>query len=145
MSPPRKCLQYAMWTMAMSLSAHFESMRETLYTETRQMLERLDLYENSMQNVDIEQAQAWILVTFYEFLRTNYRRGWISSGRVFRLVQLLKLHELEDQSTCIESETLSSSCIATEEKRRTFWVAYCLDRFVSVWNGWPLTLTEEVV
>ena len=68
-----------MWTMAMSLSAHFESMRETLYTETRQMLERLDLYENSMLDVDVEQAQAWILITCHEFLRTNYRRGWILS------------------------------------------------------------------
>ena len=129
----------------MSLSAHFESMRETLYTETRQMLERLDLYENSMLDVDVEQAQAWILITCHEFLRTNYRRGWISSGRVFRLVQLLKLHELENQSDVMVPETPGCSCTATEEKRSTFWVAYCLDRFVSVWNGWPLTFTEDVV
>jgi hypothetical protein len=35
--------------------------------------------------------------------------------------------------------------IGTEEKRRAFWVAYCLDRFISVQNGLPLTLNEEVV
>lgn len=35
--------------------------------------------------------------------------------------------------------------IAIEEKRRAFWVAYCLDRFISVHNELPLTLNEEVV
>ena len=144
-SPHRRCLQYAMWTMAMSLSAHFESMRETLYTETRQLLESLDLCENSMRDVHIEQAQTWVLVTCYEFLRTDYRRGWMSSGRVFRLVQLLRLHELESPSNCIGFENPSMDWVAAEEKRRTFWVAYCLDRFVSVWHGWPLTLNEEMV
>jgi hypothetical protein len=31
------------------------------------------------------------------------------------------------------------------EEKRIFWVAYCLDPFVSICNGWPLTLNEEVV
>ncbi|KAI9879284.1 MAG: hypothetical protein M1830_009014 [Pleopsidium flavum] len=143
----RICLQYAMWTLAMSLSTQFENIRDMLYTETRQMLEALDLCENDIGLVHIEEAQAWILVTFYEFLRTNYRRGWISAGRAFRLVQLLRLHEVDSPKNKIGqlNAVANEDWIATEEKRRTYWVAYCLDRFVSVRNGWPLTLNEEVI
>lgn len=35
--------------------------------------------------------------------------------------------------------------IIAKEKRRVFWVAYSLDRFTSLHNGLPLTMTEEVV
>lgn len=35
--------------------------------------------------------------------------------------------------------------IISEEKRRCFWLAYCLDRIISVLETTPLTLGEEVV
>lgn len=111
------------------------------------MLEELELGENDMETVHLEQAQAWILVTFYEFLRTSYRRAWFSAGRVFRLVQLLKLHEVDSPQMRITQALMATreDNIIAEEKRRVFWVAYSLDRFISPLNGLPLTLTEEVV
>jgi hypothetical protein len=105
------------------------------------MLEALDVSDSCMEIVHIEQVQAWLLVTLYEFLRTDYRRGWISAGRVFRLVQLMSLHEVDNENDTGPSLDL----ILTEEKRRVFWVAYCIDRFISVRNGFPLTLNEDVV
>lgn len=53
----------------------FQHVRDMLYAETRQMLEALELRENGMGLTHVEEAQAWLLVAFYEFLRTNYRRG----------------------------------------------------------------------
>ncbi|KAL8907695.1 MAG: hypothetical protein Q9207_001264 [Kuettlingeria erythrocarpa] len=116
----RRCLRSAMWTLAMSLSTQFENMREMMYAETRQMLEARDLGENDMVQVRIEQAQAWIMVTFYEFLRTNYRRAYISAGRVFRLVQLLRLHEVDSPTAKTEGHNAASlgDSVATEERRR---------------------------
>ncbi|KAK0746899.1 fungal-specific transcription factor domain-containing protein [Schizothecium vesticola] len=137
----RTCLQYAMWTLAMALSSQFENFRTTLYNETRQMLEAMDLSEDDMGTVRIEQVQAWLLIAHYEFARANYRRGWVSAGRAFRLVQLAKLHEVDSP----ESEFDGKDPIATEERRRTFWVAYCLDRFICMKSRWPLTLIEEVI
>lgn len=131
----------------MSLSTQFENMREMMYAETRQMLEARDVDENDMGKVRIEQVQAWIMVTFYEFLRTNYRRGYTTAGRVFRLVQLLRLHEVDSPTADIRDHNAASlgDWAATEERRRVFWVAYCLDRFISVGNKGLLTLSEEVV
>jgi hypothetical protein len=130
-----------MWTLAMALSSQFESSRELLYTETRQMLEALDLAEDDQQPVRIEQVQAWLLVSFYELARSSYRRASVSAGRAFRLVQLARLHEVDSPGKAAENE----DPVVQEERRRTFWVAYCLDRLISMRSRCPLTLMEEVV
>ncbi|KAK3323349.1 fungal-specific transcription factor domain-containing protein, partial [Cercophora scortea] len=135
------CLQYAMWTLAMAQSSQFESVRDTLYHETRQMLETLDAAENEMGLVHIEQVQAWLLIAFYDFARCSYRRGWISAGRAFRLVQLARLHEVD----CPENSVHEEDPVVVEERRRTFWVAYCLDRFISLKSHYSLTLVDEVI
>ncbi|KAI2602599.1 fungal-specific transcription factor domain protein [Hypoxylon sp. NC1633] len=143
MSGARQCLQYAMWTSATAFSSQFGGFQEALYSKTRFMLEQLDLNGSDSLLCHIEHVQAWILITFYEFARTNYRRGWLSAGRVFRLVQFLKLYDLDSPRPLgLESE---DDPISLEEKRRTFWVAYCLDRFISVSEGAPMTLHEETV
>ncbi|KAK3936680.1 pyrimidine pathway regulatory protein 1 [Diplogelasinospora grovesii] len=134
------CLQYAMWTLAMAMSSQFESFRDALYNETRQMLESLDS-DNDMGVTHIEEAQAWLLITYYEFARSNYRRGWRSAGRTFRLIQQLRLHEIDSP----ESRTEGEDPVVMEERRRTFWVAYSLDRLISMKNRSPLTLIEEVI
>lgn len=125
----------------MALSSQFESSRELMYNETRQMLEGLDLAEDDMHHLPIEQVQAWLLIAFYEFARSNFRRASISAGRAFRLVQLAHLHEVDSPDNTIKEE----DPVLTEERRRTFWVAYCLDRLISMRSRCPLTLIEEVV
>lgn len=32
-----------------------------------------------------------------------------------------------------------------EERRRTFWVAFCIDRYASIGTGWPMTVEEKDV
>ncbi|KAI0886807.1 fungal-specific transcription factor domain protein [Annulohypoxylon maeteangense] len=143
MSEAQQCLQYAMWTSATAFSSQFSGFQETMYAKTRFMLDQLDLSGNDALVCHIEHVQAWILITFYEFSRTNYRRGWLSAGRVFRLVQFLRLYDLDSPKPLgAEHE---EDPISIEEKRRTFWIAYCLDRFISVSEGAPMTLSEEVV
>ena len=134
-------LQNAMWTLATSVSAQFEIVGESLYRDTRRTLELLELEDANIESIDIEQVQACILLAIYEFMRSNFRRGWMSVGRAFRLIQLIRLHEI-DVPECVSMQT---DWIETEERRRTFWMAYSLDRFVSIRSGLPLTLSEQVV
>jgi hypothetical protein len=30
-----------------------------------------------------------------------------------------------------------------EERRRTFWMAFCQDRYASIGTGWPMTIDEK--
>jgi hypothetical protein len=54
----------------------------------------------------------------------------------------MKLHEI-DVPNGIGESGISFGDI--EERRRTFWMAYCLDRFINLINEMPLTLNEQVV
>lgn len=143
----RQCLQYAMWTVAASLSAQLQHIRDSLYRDIRQMLESLELKDNNVEFTDIEHAQARLLLAIYEFMQMNYQRGWMSAGRCFRLVQLMRLYEIDgpDNVTRRQNSTKQEDWIKTEEKRRTFWMAYSLDRFISIRHEWPLTINEQVV
>ncbi|KAI5863948.1 fungal-specific transcription factor domain protein [Durotheca rogersii] len=142
-SESRQCLQYAMWTSATAFSSQFGGFQDSMYAKTRFMLDQMDLSGSDSLICHIEHVQSWILITFYEFARANYRRGWLSAGRVFRLVQFLKLYDLDGpKPPGLEGD---DDPVSLEEKRRTFWVAYCLDRLIGVSEGAPMTLNEEVV
>jgi len=140
MSESRQCLQYAMWTLATTFSSQFGNIQDSMYSKTRAALEVLDLKDWDMKTCNIEQVQSWILLTFYEFTKCSYRLAWLSAGRVFRLIQLARLDNLDNTTKDLEMDQ-----IEIEEKRRTFWVAYCLDRFISVSQAAPITLIEDVV
>lgn len=132
-----------MWALATSASAQPQLVGDMLYHSAVQRLEELEAKADARQLIDIMQVQAWLLLTFYEFMRVDFRRGWMSAGRAFRLIQLMKLHELDlfDMSLT----TPPSDWVDVEERRRTFWLAYSVDRFVSLSNGSPLTLSEQVI
>ncbi|EED22652.1 conserved hypothetical protein [Talaromyces stipitatus ATCC 10500] len=133
-----------MWILAASCSRQFQSVCDLLYNDTRQMLEVIDTSDIDIDGLEIEQVQAWILLVLYEVTRSHSRRGWISAGRAFRLVQLMRLFEVDGTDMMLSMST-TEDWVTLEEKRRTFWMAYLLDRFISVENGLPLTLNEQVI
>lgn len=113
-----------------------------LYHGALQRLEELEAKENAHQQISIMQVQAWLLLAFYEFMRVDFRRGWMSAGHAFRLIQLMRLHELDLSDITLTAPAMD--WVDKEEQRRTFWLAYSLDRFISLSNGSPLTLGEQV-
>lgn len=162
-----------MRTVASAVSAQHRSLSDVLYAETRRMLEALDVGEQvrglpwitdhtamgAGRPIQLEQIQAWLLVIHYEILCMQEQRALLTAGHVFRLVQLSRLYDVDaaDLSTVdfVSSGAgpMSPSSPAgpddsfaeTEERRRTFWLAFALDRFLSMCNERPLTLHEEIV
>ncbi|KUL92077.1 hypothetical protein ZTR_02615 [Talaromyces verruculosus] len=122
-------------------------MRSALYRDTRQMLERLELEDGSLEeSYCLQRAQAWILVAVYEFMHTTFQRAWTSAGRAFRIAQLMKLNEIDSvNNLASQSFTGRDDFIELEEKRRTFWKAYCLDRFFCFLGDLPLTVNEHTI
>jgi hypothetical protein len=134
------CLQYAMWTLAASVSAHYQSVGHSLYQNTRRLLEELDSKNIKLASTDLQQVQAWLLLAIHEFMCVDFRRGWMSAGRAFRLIQLSWRHGTDGP----DSTQVQGDWIESERRRRTFWMAYCLDRFVSMRIESPLTFSETV-
>ncbi|KAJ4304916.1 hypothetical protein N0V90_000444 [Kalmusia sp. IMI 367209] len=125
-----------MWTLAAVLSSQFQFLRGELYTEARQSLDALEM-EN--QDMCIERVQAWLLLSLYEFMSDFYQRGLVSVGRALRLVQLMRLHELDK----LPMTGSHGDLIDIESSRRTFWLAYTIDRFTSAQENLPLTISEK--
>ncbi|KAL4905456.1 hypothetical protein BDW74DRAFT_17032 [Aspergillus multicolor] len=107
-----------------------------------------------ISNIPIEVIQAWILLAHYEFLRVEEHQAMVTAGRAFRLVQLARLYDVDGSNPADESQPESTSApdpdsdsafIIAEEKRRTFWLAFSLDRFLCSRSELPLTLHEETV
>ncbi|KAI1369832.1 hypothetical protein F5Y08DRAFT_3021 [Xylaria arbuscula] len=140
-----RCLRYAVLTIATAFSSQFEDVRDGLYTTTRDMLNKLDLAEDHLDTNRLEPTQAWIFIVFYEFIKTNYRRGWVSAGRLFRHVQMMGLYGVDRGAKPSSDDLDAENPILDEEKRRAFWTAYYLDRIISVSENTPLTLAEEVI
>ncbi|KAL2018159.1 hypothetical protein VTK56DRAFT_1235 [Thermocarpiscus australiensis] len=108
--------------------------------------------------IPLEQIQAWLLVAHYEILCMQEQRALLTAADVFRLVQLSRLYDVDAAdlspiSTIGNSvgpvpspDDLGDSFAETEEKRRTFWLAFTLDGFLSMCHSErPLTLHEEII
>lgn len=143
----RASLSYAMWTLATALSLQYRDIQQSLYFSARRSLEQIKMSDAGMSLVSIELAQGWILIAIYEFINRYYHRAWMSAGRAIRLVQLMDLHQAVAASSHDESsvEYPHVDWTVVEESRRTFWMAFVLDRFVSGRHEWPLAMNEQAV
>ncbi|PWY75485.1 citrinin biosynthesis transcriptional activator CtnR [Aspergillus heteromorphus CBS 117.55] len=138
----RRSLQYAMWSMAASMSTQLDHLCDPLYRSARGLLEASGLTDDPALH-DTEHVQALLVLSIYEFTRHTFRRGWISAGQCFRLVQLMNWHRID---TNLEAVPLQpDELICMEEKRRVFWMAYVLDRFVCTRLENPLTFDERII
>jgi hypothetical protein len=146
-----------MWTLASSLSSQFQIAVRQLYNETRQLLHSLE-HDDPFYQISIEQTQAWMLLAIYELTCEDYHRGMISAGRALRLSQMMRLYELDatpgftpvqspaqDLSQFNFADQIQDDWINIETKRRTFWLAYTIDRFTSMVDGMHLTFNEQLV
>lgn len=131
-----------MWTLASALSSQFHHLRDNLYRETLHRLGNTDpVSPGEAAALHLEVAQAWILISIYEFTQVTFPRAWASAGRAIRLIQLMRLNEVDASAHTDEPRDF----VESETKRRTFWIAFCLDRFICILEKLPLTLSEQTI
>jgi hypothetical protein len=143
---PPVALRYAIWTLAASISDDHGHIQTHLYHKARKYLEDSEMKGHGEGIISVAACQAWILVTTYEFKLMYFPRAWMSTGRAVRLAQMMGLHRLDgsglEVKQCLPAP---KDWIEREERRRTFWMAFCLDRYASIGTGWPMTIEEKDV
>jgi hypothetical protein len=147
-SKSQLCLQLAVQAAAAATTAQMLKSSESLYAEACAALERVEINGPICRTreapVELEYIQALLLVVYYEALRMPQYKYILTAGRVFRLIQISRLHEVDMETVPIED--VSGEVFAREEeRRRTFWMAYCFDRLFSIRHELPHTLHEEAV
>lgn len=139
-------LRYMMWCMAASVTDKYDAMTEHFYARARKYLQMDEMKGHGESVITVGVCQAWILVALYEFKLMYFPRAWLSVGRACRLAQMMGLHRLDgaglDVKQCIPPPR---DWTEREERRRTFWMAFCCDRYASIGTGWPMTVDERDV
>lgn len=133
-----------MWALSTLFSAQFRHLTETIHLEAKQLLDGLIARHERDCSGDTQLVQASVLVAICESVRAHHQQAWMSAGRSFRLVQGMRFHEI-DKLQIDDAISSHLDITETEERRRTFWVAYLLDHLFSMRNDWPVTLSEHVV
>ncbi|KAJ6119133.1 hypothetical protein N7523_003413 [Penicillium sp. IBT 18751x] len=149
----RACLRLAMRTMAAAMSAPGHRFCDQLYAETCQFLQAHSV--GLKTPIALEYIQAWLLVAHYELLRVGEHQAMLTAGRCFRLVLMARLSDIDapnSDEVNLQTSDKTPSCdvlgetfAVVEEQRRTFWLTFCLDRFLCSRNEYPLTLEEEMI
>ena len=67
----------------------------------------------------------------------------MSAGKLFRSAILQKLHTVDGRDELSANSSLTGT--ETEERRRTFWMLFVIDCFVSLMDQLPLTFNQHVV
>ena len=143
---PAVCLRYAMWALVCSVTDKHYGYAEIFYQRARKYAESDEMKGHGECFVTVGHAQAWTLIATYEFKVMYFPRAWMSVGRATRVVQMLGLQRLDGSGLEVK-QTIGPPRDWTdrEERRRTFWMAYCNDRYASIGTGWPMLFDENDV
>lgn len=144
MRPP-VALRYAMWTLAASITDKYTDLKDQFYQRSRKYVEVDETKGHGEHMITVAHSQTHTLLASYEFKMMYFPRAWMSTGKAVRLAQMMGLHRFDgvglDVKQCLPA---ARDWTETEERRRTFWMAFCEDRYASMGTGWPMTVEEKV-
>ncbi|CBX92795.1 hypothetical protein IAQ61_005843, partial [Plenodomus lingam] len=145
MRPP-VCLRYIMWTLAASVVDKYESLTEHFYQRARKYAQSDEMRGHGESTITLAHCQTWVLACTYEFRQMYFPRAWLSAGRAVRLAQMMQLHRLDGTGLEVKQCLFPpKDWTEREERRRTFWMAFAIDRYASIGTGWPMMIDERDV
>ena len=143
---PPIALRYAMWTLAASITDRYQDLHEHFYARARKYAELVEMTGRGEKVTSSAYTQAWLLIGIYELKMMYFPRAWLSTGKAVRLVQMMGMHRLDGLSYDVKQILPPPrDWVEKEERRRTFWMTFCMDRYTTVGTGWPMVIEEEDV
>lgn len=143
---PPVCLRYIMWCHASAITDKYMHHSDIFYRRARKYIEIDEMKGQGEGFVSLAHAQTWSLVAAHEFKMMYFPRAWMSVGRAARMVIMMGLNRVDgvglDVKQCLPPPR---DWTEREERRRTFWMAYCVDRYASIGTGWPMSIDEKDV
>jgi hypothetical protein len=146
-------LSYAIAISGACLSGEFPNLKLLCYQSARQYLELAERQEDGTSFLNLESLQALLLILRYELNEAKcIERAWMTHGRAMTLAKLLHMDTIDasqvpigEGSVYVPHET-QPSLAEMDERRRTFWVAFGFDFFISaLTNSMPTFQTSEVL
>ncbi|PKY09427.1 hypothetical protein P168DRAFT_278909 [Aspergillus campestris IBT 28561] len=134
-----RCLVLAVLASAVRFSSHnfyAGKIHEAVDTYARESwLLVLTDHLTVENNLDIAVVQTVNMLAVIDYTAGRARSGWLKIGIAARISQDLRL--------MTEPDHPSISVTEQEERRRTFWSAYLVDKLISGWQSRPLAIHDE--
>lgn len=145
-SRPPACLQYIVWAHAAAVSEKYSNLHALFYERARKYAE-LDQMKGLGESIlSLAHCQTWLLIGCYEYKMMFFPRAWLSAGSGSRLAVMLGLHRLDGEGLEVKQcLPPARDWTETEERRRVFWMTFCVDRYASIGTGWPTCIDERDV
>lgn len=141
---PPVCLRYAMWCNAAAMTDKYDAIQGHFYHRARKYIQQDEMKGHGESMLTIAHVQTWVLLATYEFKKMYFPRAWMSSGRASRMALMMGLNRLDT------SGLQTKQCLPPvrdwtelEERKRTFWSTFCVDRYSSIGTGWPMAIEER--
>lgn len=134
-----------MWTLAASISEEYKDAHSHFYVQARKYADA-DEAAGRYRYLNVYHVQAWLLIALYEYKMMIFPQAFLTTSRATRLSQIMGLHRVDGPPVdAMQSMAWPIDWIDKEERRRTFWMAFCMDRYASVGTGWPMIIDERDV
>ncbi|KAJ8110577.1 hypothetical protein OPT61_g6616 [Boeremia exigua] len=109
---------------------------DTLPTQSDEMFcEAQRLTETETGLPKLESAQARLIQVLYLLMSSRFNQAWYAFGHALQVLSALGLHRREDRKR--PSPSHRRNYVEEQCKKRTFWVAYTLDKYLGVIFGRP--------
>jgi Fungal specific transcription factor domain len=145
MRPPI-CLRYAIWCLAACATSQYFFLQEHFYARARKYAIIDEMKGHGEASASVAHCQCWVLLSLYEFRMMHFPRAWLSTGKAARIASMMGMYRLDgvglDIKQCLPPPR---DWTEREERRRTFWMTFCQDRYASVGTGWPMMFDERDV
>jgi hypothetical protein len=97
--------------------------------------EALRLTEGETGFPKLESAQARLIQVLYLLMSSRFNQAWYAFGHALQVLSAMGLHRREDRKR--PSPSYTRDYIQEQCRKRTFWVAYTLDKYLGVIFGRP--------
>lgn len=91
----------------------------------------------------LESAQARLIQVLYLLQTSRMNKGWYTFGNAFHITLSLGMHRRRDHKRDYPFTNRRQNYITSECYKRTFWMAYIIDRYLSVVFGRPRLYQDE--
>ncbi|KAK2003417.1 hypothetical protein LX36DRAFT_651187 [Colletotrichum falcatum] len=143
---PPMCLQYAVWSMASNGHEKYAQYHDIFYKRARQYADADEMKGFGEHFLTVQHAQAWAVIATDEARCLFFTRAAMSSAKCVRLVEMMGLHRIDgDNQEMAPTLAPPTSWVDLEERRRTFWGAYCIDCHASIATGWPTLIDPNEI
>lgn len=92
----------------------------------------------------LQGIQASLCITILGWTTGDYPLSWLYIGTAWRQACTLGLNRVDgEQTNALTNNCQPSSAIALEERRRTMWVLFLMDRGMAFPAGWPHAIDDR--